>query len=220
MSRGFKILITGQRLDTRVLTGADLDAMAELNIAAFPRSALCALGHEAVRRYYRWQLFGPHDVEAWGVFGDRMLLGFAVGGTFRHATSGYLRRNLTFLATRIALRPWLLGNPLIRSGLADGLRILRRFGGKVDAHAGPPAPSSSFGVLAIAVSPAARRMGIGRTLMQLMETAADRRGADRMALTVDPDNVGAVRFYRSLGFGPISPTEPWDGRMVKALRVP
>jgi hypothetical protein len=44
----------------RDLTPTDLDAVAKLHLDAFTDRALTKLGQEAVRRYYEWQMAGPH----------------------------------------------------------------------------------------------------------------------------------------------------------------
>ena len=55
-------------------------------------------------------------------------------------------------------------------------------------------------IYSLAVSPAARGMGIGRRLMVRAEREARARGCDRLRLEVRLDNVPAIRLYESLGF--------------------
>src|SRR2546422_11010132 len=45
-----------------------------------------------------------------------------------------------------------------------------------------------------------RRQGVGRRLLEFVETRARERGADRLVLTTGLTNVDAGRFYRALGF--------------------
>jgi len=45
-----------------------------------------------------------------------------------------------------------------------------------------------------------RRQGVGRRLLEFVETRARERGADRLVLTTGLKNVDAGRFYRALGF--------------------
>lgn len=45
----------------KVISKQDVGAVARVHLAAFPRSALTRLSVEAVRRYYLWQLEGPHE---------------------------------------------------------------------------------------------------------------------------------------------------------------
>lgn len=62
-------------LDIRPLTVEDLLDVAHIHIQAFPDSALTKLGREAVRRYYEWQIVGPHDALNIGVFAQNEILG-------------------------------------------------------------------------------------------------------------------------------------------------
>lgn len=48
----------------------DLSSVARIHLIAFPDSVLTWLGTETVRRYYKWQLMGSHDVVAIGAFKD------------------------------------------------------------------------------------------------------------------------------------------------------
>ncbi|MEO0080944.1 MAG: ribosomal protein S18-alanine N-acetyltransferase [candidate division WOR-3 bacterium] len=52
----------------------------------------------------------------------------------------------------------------------------------------------------IAVEPAFRRLGIGRALMQQLETFGRRRGVKSVYLEVRQSNTEAQAFYRRLGF--------------------
>ncbi len=111
----------------RGLTRDDLTRVAEVHVQAFRDSAITKLGKEAARRYYEWQLTGPHDCQAIGAFIDGALAGFCFGGVFRGAMSGFLRANRLFLIGRVLVHPYLLADPLFRSRLFDGLHVLRRF---------------------------------------------------------------------------------------------
>ncbi|MDX2029442.1 MAG: N-acetyltransferase [Blastocatellia bacterium] len=204
--------------DIRPLAARDLREAAALHLRAFPDSALTALGPESVRRYYEWQLTGPHETTALGVWHDGALAGFCFGGHFRGAMSGFLRRNRLHLAVRVATHPWLLANPLFRERLTSGLRILRRF-------ARPPAPPAAnpqpkprrFGILSIAVDPRLHGLGLGKRLMQEAEACARRQAFPEMQLTVHPDNAQAIRFYEGLGWQKHPAGAAWTGEMRKSL---
>src|SRR5688572_880630 len=86
----------------RLLRCADLDQMAAIHMQAFPTSFLTALGHGAVRRYYQWQLEGPHDAVCLGIESDEQLAGFCLAGIFRGATGGFVRTYRPYLALQIA----------------------------------------------------------------------------------------------------------------------
>jgi ribosomal protein S18 acetylase RimI-like enzyme len=55
-------------------------------------------------------------------------------------------------------------------------------------------------VAEIAVEPAAGRHGVGSALVAGTLAALARLGCRKVNLAVDLDNLGAVRFYRRLGF--------------------
>lgn len=207
----------------RDLTVQDLERVAVVHVLAFPDSALTKLGVEATRRYYAWQLTGPHECRAFGAFLDGELGGFCFGGIFRGALSGFLRTNRWFLIGRILTRPHLLLHSVVRARLFQTRRILPRLvrPGRAGNQSGkriPKQTSRSFGILSIAVDPRCQGAGVGRALMEAAE-AASREGAfSRMHLTVSPENIQAIRFYERLGWTRVA-EENWQGRMMKSLEV-
>lgn len=80
--------MSSQHIVVGPLRDADLDRVTRIHIAAFRTSALTPLGAGAVRRYYVWQLTGPHDVVALGAWLDGELRGYCFGGVFRGAARG------------------------------------------------------------------------------------------------------------------------------------
>ena len=54
----------------------------------------------------------------------------------------------------------------------------------------------------LAVSPSARRQGVGRTLMAASEQWLRDRGAPKLQLMVRDDNAAALEFYATLGLEP------------------
>ncbi|MFF1878244.1 ribosomal protein S18-alanine N-acetyltransferase [Leifsonia sp. NPDC058230] len=73
---------------------------------------------------------------------------------------------------------------------------------RIDAYAGLLAPRGAIegDIQTIAVAPAARRNGLGRTLMLALIGEARKRGAREVFLEVRADNPGAQTLYRQLGF--------------------
>lgn len=194
----------------------DLPDVARIHILAFPGSALTALGDEAVRRYYLWQIDGPHDCTALKATVDGRLSGFCFGGVFRGALGGFLQAHRNYLALRVLTHPWLIANPLFRDRLLSGLRVLRRRSTAPPAEKGPRQPDS-YAILSIAVDPAVRGAGIGRALMLAAESDAISRGFKRMHLTVDPSNTVAIRFYEGLGWRRLPAGEGWNGTMTREI---
>jgi ribosomal protein S18 acetylase RimI-like enzyme len=203
----------------RSLQAGDLGAVAEVHLAAFPRSALTLLGKEAVRRYYDWQLTGPHEVTALGAFSGNSLAGFCFGGRFHGSMAGFLRKNRGYLIWRTATHFWLLANPVFRGRADSGRHLLKRFslpGARPEALQAAP-PVRSFGILSIAVHPDFQGKGFGRLLMEIAEEAARLCGYPAMHLTVEIHNQQAIKFYECSGWKKIPGGSAWNGKMRKYL---
>ncbi len=194
----------------------DLLSVARVHSAAFSGSAVTLLGIEAVRRYYEWQLTGPHQAVALGAFLDGELLGFCFGGVFRGAYSGYIRKHRWFLTWRVVTHPWFATNSAFRDAVMLGLRALKRSGSPRIA-ASPDIPEKGFGILAIAVHPDHQGRGVGQRLMKHIEIVASGRGFRKLTLTVRPDNQKAVRFYEKLAWQRTGNSSGWAGNMTKRL---
>ncbi|HEX2205772.1 MAG TPA: GNAT family N-acetyltransferase [Longimicrobium sp.] len=202
------------RVEVRPLGAADLARVAEVHRAAFPGSALTALGGDAPRRYYAWLLAGPHDAHPRGAFAEGRLVGFCFGGVYRGALTGYVRGNAPYLALRALLRPRLLLGGAFRKAAALGARLLVR----TPRRTPPPGGwLPSFGILSIAVHPEARGTGAARALMDDAEAEARRRGFGVMHLSVRPENARAVRFYEKCGWERRESGGEWNGIMIKWL---
>jgi ribosomal protein S18 acetylase RimI-like enzyme len=207
----------------RYLTVDDLPQITEIHLAAFPDSALTKLGSEAVRRYYEWQIVGPHDAVNIGIFDQDTLLGFCFGGVFRGALGGFLEKNRSFLIQRILTHPWLLLNPLFRERVHFAMeqiynRVFVRTLKAVKTSAElETTPAPSFGILSIAVMSKQWGSGAAQKLMEETERIAIKRNFARMGLTVHPSNVRAVRFYEKMGWQRALHNGVWTGSMVKYI---
>lgn len=199
------------------LTDRDLDRVVEIHVAAFPDSTITRFGHEAARRYYHWLMHGPHDAALVGAWHEGRLVGFCAAGVFRGAMNGFLRKNRLYLARRIATRPWLAFDSLIRDRMVTAVKITLRYS-RARAQPASPAPLPAFGVLAIATDPTVRGAGAGRALMLEAEARAKNAGHARMVLTVAPQNERAIRFYEQLGWTRFSDGRGgWTGSMQRQL---
>ncbi len=91
-----------------------------------------------------------------------------------------------------------IANPSARYLVAEPVEPPR----EVVAYGGVLAPrrSGQADIQTIAVAPAARRTGLGRTLMHALITEARLRGAEQIFLEVRADNPNAQQLYDSLGF--------------------
>lgn len=218
---GFDLRQMRQRAVIRDLQCEHLTQVARIHVVAFPDSALTRLGIEAVRRYYKWLLEGPHEAIRIGAFVDSEVVGFCFAGLFRGAMSGFLQANRLFLSSRVFIRPWVAANPIFRSRMLSAARILRRRKNRKPQFSQPAlAVQKPFGILAIAVSPNQQGSGVGRLLMQESEAVARRRRFREMILTVSRSNDQAIRFYENLRWVKITDKGPWQGGMRKLLDVP
>ena len=210
-------------LYVRPLTVEDLPDVARIHMQAFPDSALTKLGQEAVRRYYEWQIIGPHEALNIGVHDQTSLLGFCFGGVFHGALGGFLEKNRAFLVRQVMSHPWLLLNPLFRerSQFAVSRLYKRVFPGHPSVIARSTTATSkrvlSFGILSIAVAPQYQGCGAAQLLMEYSEQAAIERGFTHMGLTVHPSNSRAVRFYEKIGWQRDMKDGRWNGHMSKAI---
>lgn len=95
-----------------------------------------------------------------------------------------------------------IANPAARYFVAEPVELPR----EVVAYGGVLAPrrSGQADIQTIAVVPAARRGGLGRTLMHALITEARGRGAGEIFLEVRADNPTAKTLYDSLGFESIA----------------
>ncbi len=217
--------MTPDAIRIRPLSIKDLPDVAAIHAAAFPDAALTSLGSEAVRRYYHWQLTGPHDAVALAALAPSEIAGFCVGGLFRGALSGFLNRNRAFLAWRVVTHPWIVSNSIVRRRLPLAIESLVNHRAPYPAVSPtgsaqttrPATRERSFGVLSVAVHPRWRGRHIGSLLMREAEAAARARGFRVMHLTVAPDNRHAVEFYEHLDWDRVPVDGKWNGAMRKVL---
>lgn len=203
----------------RTLQSADLKEVSQIHMRAFPASALTKLGAEAVSRYYRWLLEGPHEAVNLVAELDSDLVGFCFAGVFRGAMSGFLKHNRNFLVSNIMRKPWLVANPLFRERLVNAARITKRNRKSQTPNNQAATTQRPFGILAVAVDPRCQGLGVGRLLMEKAEENARARGFTEMILTVSPSNSQAIRFYQNLDWTRVTSNGGWNGGMKKLLNA-
>ncbi len=206
-----------ENITVRNLSQNNLDSVVNVHLNAFSDRALASLGREAVRRYYEWQLQGPHDAIALGIFQDEKLAGFCFAGVFHGSLSGFLQKDKWFLAWRVITHPWLIVAPFFRERINLAWDVLRRRPNSAVSQ--PVTPSTkSFGILAIAIDPQIQGTGLGKRLMAETEKIAAERDFSRLYLTVDINNIQAIAFYQNLGWQKMPASDGlWHGSMVKYL---
>lgn len=202
------------------LGGSDVVAMAVLHARVFPDSVLTRLGLDALSRYYLWQVEGPHQVDAFGVVVQGRLLGLVVGGRFRGSMIGFIKQDAPFLATQVARNPGLLVEERGRRAVRSGLRLLVRPWARTRVERPERVPDRSFGLLLVAVDPEAQRSGLGRALLEEAERRAAASGLERLHLTLDPTNWGAMAFYTGLGWQRLGVPGDTDRQWLMAKELP
>jgi ribosomal protein S18 acetylase RimI-like enzyme len=212
------------RVLIRELELGDLPGVALVHMLAFPGGGLMMLGAEVMRRYYEWQLIGPHEACALGAFMGKELAGFCFGGVYNGAMSGFLSRNKGYLAVLVLTHPWLLTNPIFRERLGRVRGILKRGRASVkkapdkSAESTASPPQRTYRIQVIAVSPQYQGRGLGKRLLIESERVAIERGYEEMGLCVHVDNSQAIGCYESLRWERAVNDANWDGQMRKRLR--
>jgi ribosomal protein S18 acetylase RimI-like enzyme len=197
----------------------DLDGIARIHIAAFPESELGRQGAESVKRNYRFQFEGPHDLTAIGARLDGALVGFLFGGVFRGSTIGFVKREWRYLLLQALRHPSTLLRPVALKRALLAVQLLFRRAPAPMAEDPTRVADRSFGVLSIAVDPAAQGMGIGGLVMEAAIAAARALDFEQMHLTVHRDNHEAIRFYERFGWTQVPGDEGGSSRqMVLRLR--
>jgi ribosomal-protein-alanine N-acetyltransferase len=99
-------------------------------------------------------------------------------------------------------RPWssrLFEEELERRGRAY---LVARRGERVVGYAGVLMIAEDGHIATVAVDPAERRTGVGRSLLLVLVEQSLALGADQLTLEVRVSNVAAQELYRSFGFAP------------------
>lgn len=207
---------SGATMAVRLMREADLEAVAQLHISAFPEQLLSRLGSEVVRAYYEWQLRCGATARAFraAVMDDRNeLAGFVIGGRYHGATSGFVRAYAGTLLLALVRNVHLLGDRRVLAKLRAVTRAVARVWLRRAAPSRTgPASEPSFGVLALAVAPQQQGSGVAAQLMHDLEGAAIAAGFRTMNLHVNTDNPRAIAFYEKRGWQRDG-AHPWTGNM-------
>jgi diamine N-acetyltransferase len=111
--------------------------------------------------------------------------------------------------------------------LDRGPNVVARAGGRIVGHAALVAYDGAASYeLVLFVHQDYQGAGIGGALADAILRLARRRGAERVWLTVHPQNERALALYRRMGFQRVpddrmaSPSDPWSGEEVWVLPLP
>ena len=180
----------------------DLHQVVAVHVEAFPSAAMTRLGLEVVRRYYDWQINGPHDCIPIGYFIDDRMVGFCFWGVFRGATGGFIRKEKFFLIRKVIITPSLWLNRTAFSRMITGINII--LPKKRKQHINPITESVTkkgrCSILSIAVSPRCQGKGVGKAILREVEKFARLAGYEAIYLSVHKSNQSGVGFYKANGF--------------------
>jgi ribosomal protein S18 acetylase RimI-like enzyme len=187
-------------LAIRTMEACDVEAVADVHLAAFPGFFLSFLGRRFLCELYHAIVADEERIAFVAIDGDRVV-GF-VAGT---ATVGFYRRAARRRWRRFGVAAFgaFLRKPTI------AFRLLR-------ALSAPPTTTSDGALLmSLAVAPWAQRRGAGKLLTTAFVGRARQRGAGAVLLTTDRLNNEATNaFYRGQGFTVASESVTREGRAM------
>lgn len=188
------------KIDIKEMSNDDLIKVAKVHIRAFPKSFLSKLGTGAVKRYYDWQMNGPHSHYSIVAEVDGQVVGFCVGGISRGAMIGFLKKYKFYLAAKLLSKFYLLLNKNLLSKFLGALKIFFKKMFFAEENKIEKRTSDTYGILAICVLPEMQGAGVAKELMVESENKAKEKGFLGMHLTVESNNTRAIRFYEKLGY--------------------
>jgi ribosomal protein S18 acetylase RimI-like enzyme len=191
------------------LTHEHLDQVAALHEICFPGFYLTRLGPRFLQAMYGWYVESPEAIAHVAVDDHGRVLGFVAGTTeaSSYHNSLFRRRAGPLLA---ALLGQLISHPFQTLGLIWERKDMIPGALSASTSSGPQTAtevdittedeSSSASLVSIGVEPSVRRTGIARRLTELFLIDAWGQGRTTASLSVREDNLGARRFYESLGW--------------------
>lgn len=212
----------------RSITSQDLDEVVRIHIASFSDRALSQLGKGAVFRYYQSLLEGfPYSNPIFAVTQADIMTGFCFNGIYAGSFSRFVNKHKWYLAGLILLRPWLILNPIVREQSKKAIKnLVNRYKSKWKPKENIISKKSlhqalinsrSWGILSIAVDPAYQRKGIAELLMSSVEIFAKGNEYLSLHLTVNTDNISAIKFYEKIGWQKTPSGTAWEGKMFKKI---
>lgn len=175
-------------VDVSPMQSGHVASVADLHIASLPDDFLPSLGRDFLRTLYQGLLTLPLTVSLVAIE-DVGVAGFVVGTLDTQRMFTQLLRRKGMLLTLHVLRR-------IPSRPSLPLRALEALTYPRKQHAELPAAE----LVALAVGPASRGRGIGKTLVARLNEEFRPRGVSAYRVTTAADNAGADAFYRRLGF--------------------
>lgn len=101
----------------------------------------------------------------------------------------------------------------------SGLFLVAKLSGRLVAYSITCIDRGTAELVSIGVFPAARRQGVGETLMRFTRRELTRRGTAVWRLMVRVENEEAIRFYRALEFSRVRTVKNYYGKGKDGLRM-
>lgn len=199
----------------------DLGQAASIHRKSFPNSLLSIIGQESIIRYYEWQYDSGAKIYPIGIYIDKKLVGYCIGGVFKAALGGFLARNKLFLLTQLLKNPSIFFMDKFLKNIFYALKLSIYFtvNDKIPENKNEDSSKKYFGILALAVHPKYHKNGFGKTLLSKSEAYASKNTFTHMRLTADVENENTIRFYESNGWikNNNNHDSNWSGEMVKEI---
>lgn len=170
----------------------DVEAIADIHRKAFPNLFLARFGAGLTRRFFRHFL----SLEAtimWVAVRDSDLIGFIAGDTKKENVYGSFMVRF-FWPNLVSIIMWCLIRPQNTLVAARYFLDKHLMSGKITISAAAPELSH------IAVEKAFRKSGVGRKLVEALQTDLADRGISNCDVIVDSNNEMAVKFYQRMRF--------------------
>jgi ribosomal protein S18 acetylase RimI-like enzyme len=176
----------------------DLEAIAEIHIAAFPNSLLTQFGVDAVVRNYRAHFESQGLVRAGGAAISGKLVGLYIA-VCDDTPRRFIRLRSSFLVRQAVRSPGLWCSKQLWSHAGFRLRqaVISLLALGVPANV---RQISRFRIMVLAIHPEYQGLGLGSMLIADAEHAARGFGAKGMYLGVNKSNARAIRFYERNGW--------------------
>lgn len=177
-------------MNYKVINRNDHQYLADIHLDAFHGFFLSSLGKRFLNTYYKAAIKSKDAIAVCAVEDDEQILGFATGciRSLGFHKNLIINNTLSFLYQGLII---LFTNP----------KALLRIAQNLDKVSNKHDDGNYAELISIGVSNTSKGMGIGKTLINLFEEEARRRGCKKIALTTDYDkNEDVVAFYFHSGY--------------------
>jgi ribosomal protein S18 acetylase RimI-like enzyme len=180
------------------MTAEMVPKAARVHLDALADSRTAIMGEAYVRAFIDWFRQADHTgIALVAINSHGCVVGYVIGAPLGYPRA--LSRHLVWIAAAAVIaRPWLFFRQQFRNGVLDRLRLV--LGGSRPHGVELELPAPTLSLVAIGVSPAARRKKIGLRLVQAFEAKAREMHMRSLRLSTGSDNAVARRFYERCGW--------------------